>query len=952
MPQIDLTYPFGGLSENVSFTDQPPNTTRDELNMRGLDPVTGRMRGGQRGGFTLFSTTAMNGTHSIRDLNFVVVDDKKNTYTELSSSSDVVDDGTDGTFLKDVQDVVWSMKTDSVGDVYMLVGDNGATTSSVQKRNSSGNLLHEINIPLDSCVASQLVVDSVRNIFVGTTNLSGTQANARLFKYEIQADESYDLVYSYEVKTQANNIGTTGFPTALFMRADVLYVGLWDDTNHRAEIHRYDSASVSSVAPSGPDVAFEVTNGAAAPNEQLDATHDYPPYGLVARGDGSIIVVTHEGSAAITDTQWILKFDAQGTYVFDQNTTADSISGYGQCIALDSNDNYYTSGSEYDNSVEGGTSDTGWLIHWTDSGSTFAPTSASSTWPIDNAAADWTVTEAQFRNLAVDQDNNVYAPFSKDGTAGIHIYDTGGSTAPGVLLTYLEADGCIARPLTVALQPAAARPNYGDEDIANGGGVTLDEFVYYGAFNTSSNNFAKIRIVTVAVATGSQRTQVLAGVNQGDVVKFTNSGAGTVPNGGTNIFDTGSDHIQSVAHFGKLYYTDGKNIAVYDPADKSTSAAGEVSVFTSTVSGEIPQRCKLIASWRGRLVLARPAGDGHNWFMSAVDEPGNFNFFPQIITSSIAVAGNSSDVGRVPDIINTLIPWSDDLMFFGCDHSIWRLTGDPMDGGQIDQIPTDYGIAFGKPWTEGPHGEVYFFSSRGGLHVMSPTGERQRVSLNTIERRLTDIDLSTHHVRLAWDYRSEGLHIFLIERGVLTGQIASGQTTHYFWEQKTNSFHPDKFTLVAGSPDLEPGSVMVIDGDAPADRKLMIGCDDGFVRKYDDTATADKNSSDVDLAIDSFVTMGPFRVGAVPGDLRFNAFEFVLSDNQSGCHFELFATERPDVIGAVQGGGTLIQGVNPIFHDRLRGRFLFVRLRDASTGRWAYEYGRCQAALAGRVRAV
>ena len=66
---VDLQYPYEGLSETYAYSDQPVGTTRDERNMRSFDPTTGRMRGTQRSGIELMTGDApANGFSKISSL--------------------------------------------------------------------------------------------------------------------------------------------------------------------------------------------------------------------------------------------------------------------------------------------------------------------------------------------------------------------------------------------------------------------------------------------------------------------------------------------------------------------------------------------------------------------------------------------------------------------------------------------------------------------------------------------------------------------------------------------------------------------------------------------------------------------------------------------------------------------------------------------------------------------
>jgi hypothetical protein len=119
--------------------------------------------------------------------------------------------------------------------------------------------------------------------------------------------------------------------------------------------------------------------------------------------------------------------------------------------------------------------------------------------------------------------------------------------------------------------------------------------------------------------------------------------------------------------------------------------------------------------------------------------------------------------------------------------------------------------------------------------------------------------------------------------------------------------------------------MVVIDGDDPDDRRVVVGCEDGKVRLVDET-----NVNDVTSRIDAFVTLGPL---AVPMQTEFllTRLEIQLADDLAGTIFQIFSTDDPDVLGTPVDQGTLRAGFN-VVHVRARGAFLYLRLRNAQAG--------------------
>ena len=219
-------------------------------------------------------------------------------------------------------------------------------------------------------------------------------------------------------------------------------------------------------------------------------------------------------------------------------------------------------------------------------------------------------------------------------------------------------------------------------------------------------------------------------------------------------------HVATAVFRNKVYLTDGRSYKVYD------AKGNKVEDLVSEDAGEIPKRGRLMVAWDNRLIIARTADSDHNWYMSKKGEPTKWDVFPPIWTVLDAVSGDSDrGPGQSPDIINSLIPWSDDLLLMGGDHTIQRMTGNPLAGGQIDLISDQTGISFGSPWAKDPEGVLYFFGSRGGVYAYAPGQQVQRITLNSIDHELQDVNLGTYRVGMSWSYREDGLYVFQLPYG-------------------------------------------------------------------------------------------------------------------------------------------------------------------------------------------
>ena len=544
----------------------------------------------------------------------------------------------------------------------------------------------------------------------------------------------------------------------------------------------------------------------------------------------------------------------------------------------------------------------------------------------------------EFPRMDIDEFDNLYVPRGFSGPAVVSAY----RASDGVEYSTIElSDG--QRGRCVAVNPVV--PDYGETLVDVPNGIDRPEFFYIGSRNgptTDDGDLENLHIVTdvlVTANTGSARTVKNLAVSGGDIQTFDDT-AFTTPTGGAGALDATSEFLSSTTLFGKVFFTDG--VGAYKVYD---ARKDEVTDYASDSAGVIPPRAKLIAAWRGRIVLARANDEDGNWHMSKQSKPFNWDLFPAVVDGTEAINGsNSEGPGLVSDIINTIVPYTRDYLIFGCDHTIYMLRGDPAVGGQLELISDVTGMAFGRSWVKDRDGILYFFGSKGGVFRMAPgDGSRggslvQRVSVDWIERRLQDVDLSTHDLRLEIDIDHEELVI----RRVPRGQTATS-VTHWAWDWKAQSWWEDEYAIT----DIEPHSMLALDGDLPDDRVLILGCQDGRIRKVDASSADDDTET-----ITSSVLMGPFQAG---GDsdkqVRWHQLKPTFANDQNGVRYEMFTSESPDFFGDPAHVGEFLAGPNERSLARVKGVYFWLKLVNSKPGqRWAFEQMSIKHAPAGRRR--
>lgn len=264
------------------------------------------------------------------------------------------------------------------------------------------------------------------------------------------------------------------------------------------------------------------------------------------------------------------------------------------------------------------------------------------------------------------------------------------------------------------------------------------------------------------------------------------------------------------------------------------------AVYPGGASGTMPTSAYLVCLYRGRLVLAGHPNYPHQWYMSKISDPWNWVYTSTDPLS--AVAGNNTDAGKIGDVIRTLIPYGDDFLIFGCANSIHILDGDPMSGGSIDVLSKTTGIYNWTSWCKDDDGNLYFFG-RHGIYIMAG-GRSRPVNISKIHlpQLVSDwaIDPTLHRVVMSYDAERRGVLI-------LKTTLADGTCVGYFYSLETEGFYPITLQTTGGvfcSFDYN--------SDTPADRTLILGCNDGYLRNFLDSAKSD-DTGNGDAAISSYV---------------------------------------------------------------------------------------------------
>lgn len=472
----------------------------------------------------------------------------------------------------------------------------------------------------------------------------------------------------------------------------------------------------------------------------------------------------------------------------------------------------------------------------------------------------------------------------------------------------------------------------------------------YSATQIGSGNPVRLIADVAYVSSGSYAQKVVASSNQ--FLYWNNAGVWTVVGGGppqlmADRMLTAADHLQKLYIAGDTGHADSPRLCVFDPNGNTLS-------LVTASAGTVPVKCDLVCQWRDRIVLAGDRDNPHLWYMSKSGDPTNWDYAPATTTSLDAVAATNSDAGRIGEPIRTLIPHTDQCMFFGCSSSVWALVGDPQFGGALFPINYEVGVLDRAAWCYDSEGNLWLMT-QDGLYAHGPGCPGRDSKLISVSREklpaeLLRIDRSAYTVSMAYDFLARGIHLFVTKTSDSTG-------VGHWWIDTRVSREGDRITSAAAAfwpqslqTDHEPTAIFSLRDYNPASSGLspvLLGGRDGYVRQFNDALAQD----DGDNAITSYVDLGPVPLGAPGYHGRLEEVQLASATGSGDLKLAVrVGNNAEEAYGATRHEEYVLpkSGLNKTVRPRARGQAAILRVsgNEANT-KWALECVDIRRAQAG-----
>lgn len=357
---------------------------------------------------------------------------------------------------------------------------------------------------------------------------------------------------------------------------------------------------------------------------------------------------------------------------------------------------------------------------------------------------------------------------------------------------------------------------------------------------------------------------------------------------------------------------------IYTPSSLS------LTIWTAATGKGLVPNGSIIVRYRERPFLCG-GNMGIQWVMGRQGDWTDFNYGGTIGDAKRAIAGSLADAGVPGDIPTAAAAGGDDYLVVWCRTSTWAIFGDPAYTGQIRNIDRTVGCVGLNAWCSGP-GNTLYWLAHSGLYMMgNGVSVPTPLSGQKIPRELLEVDASLYSVSLAYDQSENRVYIFISDAG-------SNRTgRHWCFDVKTASFWPLSFPAAN-----QPTAARWYTSDIPQDSALILGCRDGYLRRFDRYCDTDDGNS-----FDSYVTYGPIQAGSGMQQGRVDAIIADVALNSRDVTWQLRVGANPEAAfrATYSNSGTWEEGMNHKNRPRKRGGGFCLKVgRFASgTAGWAME---------------
>jgi len=315
-----------------------------------------------------------------------------------------------------------------------------------------------------------------------------------------------------------------------------------------------------------------------------------------------------------------------------------------------------------------------------------------------------------------------------------------------------------------------------------------------------------------------------------------------------------------------------------------------------------------------------------------------------------AISSQTSLAGLVGDALIALIPFKDSYLLFGCAGSFWMLRGGSTGGGNISNISYETGIFSPDSSCWDNEGNLYVIGMDGFYKFpngIATTGSPiENISLKHTPNlfNLLKLNRKTDRVAMGFDPQTNIIEVAI--------SIQDGSWSVAFSYDITNdSIIPD--TFASGNI---PTSFLYVNSPQGGISGLLVGCQDGYVKKFDKDTKQDDGE-----VIDSETLFGPITISQlIKANVKIKEIHIILAEDADGLEWELYQANSNELLVSGIKGGTLTPTYSGTFSaggrqasiiEKIAGESIAILLKNSTIDTsWAVESIKIKFTIAGKVR--
>ncbi len=286
--------------------------------------------------------------------------------------------------------------------------------------------------------------------------------------------------------------------------------------------------------------------------------------------------------------------------------------------------------------------------------------------------------------------------------------------------------------------------------------------------------------------------------------------------------------------------------ATVTPADAAKIIAPPHWLNWTLTTGSFPDGGSNIMSLCWGRIFLNSVSHPHQWTGSRVDDPLDI----LLVTDDVASAVNSQatkKLGLVGDQLVALIPFKGKYQIYGCLNAMFVMRADPARGAFFSTLADNTGIFSNTSYCWDSKYNLYWLGN-DGIYVVDPKtiiegGVPINLTTDRLPKLMKDIGLNRRTDRVSMEYDKDRYGI-----KIDVTQFDGAWNASFFLDLRTGGIFPDTY-----ADDHMIHSLYYLDARKKSERKILAGCQDGYIRTWDEATKSDDGS----VAIDSQVFIGP-----------------------------------------------------------------------------------------------